>query len=81
MFLPNVYPGSASHPDGLVRLGRMTDWQDRGEGVVRGSGQKVFLVGEEARTLPELGEVRFSPRQDEPAIPGGGDRDGLDRHD
>jgi type VI secretion system protein ImpE len=81
VFLPNVYPGSSSHPEGLVRLGRMTDWLDLGEGVVRGTGQKVFLVGDDDRTLFQLGEVLFSPPQDEPAIPGGSDRNGLDRRD
>jgi type VI secretion system protein ImpE len=80
VFLPNVYPGSAVHPEGLVRLGRKTDWVDLGGGIVQGSGQKVFLVGDDSRTLPELGEVRFSPGRDEPAIPGGSDRDGLDQH-
>jgi type VI secretion system protein ImpE len=77
VFLPNVYPGSASHPEGLARLGRKTDWLDTGEGVVQGSGQKVFLVGDDARTLYELGEVRFSPPRDEFATPGGGNCNGC----
>jgi type VI secretion system protein ImpE len=77
VFLPSLYPGSASHPEGLVRLGRETDWLDLGEGIVQGSGQKVFLVGEDARTLHELGGVRFWPWQDESLTPGRGGSDGL----
>jgi type VI secretion system protein ImpE len=61
VFLPNLYPGTASHPDDLVRLGRTTLWQDLGAGIVRGAGPKVFLAGDETFTLPELGVVQFPP--------------------
>jgi len=74
VFVPNVYPGSASHPEGLVRLGRKTDWRSLGEGIVQGSGQKILLVGDDARTLPELGTVQFSLPKFEPATSGEGRR-------
>ena len=35
VYVPNLYPGTATHPDDLVRLGRKTVWQDAGEGIVR----------------------------------------------
>ena len=59
IFLPSLYPGTASAPDGPLRLGRQTDWVDVGSGIVRGVGRKSFLVGDEGLTLQELGEVRF----------------------
>jgi type VI secretion system protein ImpE len=61
VFLPNLYPGTGSHPDDLVRLGRTTVWLDLGAGIVRGAGPKVFLAGDETFTLPELGVVQFAP--------------------
>ena len=63
VFLPNLYPGTGSHPDDLVRLGRTTVWQDLGEGIVRGAGPKIFLAGDEAFTLPELGVIQFAPTE------------------
>lgn len=61
VFLPNLYPGTAAHPDSLVRLGRSTEWSGDDTGIVRGAGQKLFLVGDDARTLLELDQVRFTP--------------------
>jgi type VI secretion system protein ImpE len=59
VFLPSLYPGSGAHPDDLVRLGRKTEWLEPGAGIMRGAGLKLFLVGDDARSLPELGEVQF----------------------
>jgi type VI secretion system protein ImpE len=61
VFLPVLYPGSAASPDDLVRLGRKTQWHELGEGIVRGAGCKLFLVGDSDRPLPELGEIQFAP--------------------
>jgi type VI secretion system protein ImpE len=71
VFLPNLYPGTGSHPDDLVRLGRTTVWQDLGAGIVRGAGPKIFLAGDETFTLPELGDVQFSPPPEPSMTPGG----------
>lgn len=65
VFLPNLYPGTASSPDDLLRLGRKTDWIGEETGIVRGIGRKLFLTGEEARTLPEMDVVRFTWEGDE----------------
>ncbi|MBX6315422.1 MAG: tetratricopeptide repeat protein [Isosphaeraceae bacterium] len=59
VFLPALYPNSSAHPDEQVHLGRKTDWLETG-GIVRGAGLKTFLVGDEARTLLELGEVQLT---------------------
>jgi type VI secretion system protein ImpE len=60
VFLPSLYPGTSAASDGPLRLGRQTDWVDAGSGIIRGVGRKSFLVGDEVRTLQELGEARFA---------------------
>lgn len=58
-YMPVLYPGTHLHSDDQVKLGRKTDWQETAGGPVRGVGQKMFLHGEDAISLLELGEVRF----------------------
>lgn len=61
VFVPALYvlPSASAQPD-PVRLGRATEWEG-GEGApVRGLGQRMFLVGEEGRTVMELGHLAFS---------------------
>jgi type VI secretion system protein ImpE len=70
VYLPNLYPASHRHPDEAVRLGRVTVWDDVGPGIIRGAGQKMFLVGDEPRTLTEIGEVQFLPEAAGDAGPG-----------
>lgn len=62
-FLPVVYPGSFSSEDDLIRLGRMTEWNDVGGGFYKGVGQHLFLVGGDDKGLLELGEVTFTFRE------------------
>jgi type VI secretion system protein ImpE len=59
VFLPVLYPGSSAHEDEQVRLGRMTDWRSLGDGLARGSGQRMFFVGDEERALLEIREIVF----------------------
>lgn len=42
------------------RLARHTDWRDEG-GLVRGAGQRSFLVGEEDRGILSMTELHFGP--------------------
>ncbi len=58
-FLPVTYPGSSSHGDDMVRLGKMTAWRDLGGGCCEGSGQHVFMIGAEERAILEIGDVQF----------------------
>ncbi|WP_406695975.1 type VI secretion system accessory protein TagJ [Singulisphaera sp. Ch08] len=82
VYLPSLYPGTSASPDGLLRLGRQTDWIDVGSGIIRGVGRKSFLVGEEVRTLQELGQAQFplaegkasEPAPDSPAADQAGDQ-------
>ena len=59
VFLPVLYPGSCTHDDDRIRLGRLTDWLDGGAGLARGVGQHLFLVGEDGRALLEMRELVF----------------------
>ena len=58
-FLPVLYPRSSEHPNELVRLGRMTEWEAAGEGLALGVGQRLFLVDDEERAMLEVREVAF----------------------
>jgi type VI secretion system protein ImpE len=42
LLVPSRYPGSESSPDGRIRLGRLTEWQDRGADLYTGLGQRLF---------------------------------------
>jgi type VI secretion system protein ImpE len=60
VFIPALYlPHDAAQPD-PIRLGRATDWTGGEGGPVRGLGQRMFLVGEEGRTVMELASLTFS---------------------
>jgi len=60
-FLPVLYPGSSAFESDQVRMGRMTDWIDLGNGNYRGVGQHLFMVGDQEKSLLELGEITFNP--------------------
>lgn len=63
VFLPSHYPGTFKSDDDRLRLGRGTEWSDQEAGPVRGCGQRMFLVGEEAKTIMEIGRVQFGVKQ------------------
>ena len=51
VYLPCLYPGSPAHEDPRVRLGRITDWTGGGEEPVRGVGLRMWLFGEQDRSI------------------------------
>ncbi len=59
VYLPVIYdtlePGLAD----TLRLGRTTDWVGPEDGLVLGLGQRMFLVGDEARNVMDLTTLRF----------------------
>jgi type VI secretion system protein ImpE len=57
VYLPAVYDTDGEVND-AHRLGRATEWTQ--SEPVRGSGQRVFLVGEEGVAIHELGTVEFA---------------------
>lgn len=61
IFLPALYAGSFSEADDALRLGRATDWRSGGAGPTRGVGQRIYLVGEQDRTILELKQLSLDP--------------------
>ena len=59
VLLPVLYSGSFRHPDEQVRLGRATEWDDVGENLVRGRGQRMFLVGDGEKPILQCREIEF----------------------
>lgn len=60
VFLPVLYPGTSDQADESIKLGRITNWLDVGEGLARGVGQRVFLVDGQERGMLEMREIIFS---------------------
>jgi type VI secretion system protein ImpE len=58
VYMPSIYPAPPGEPD-PVRLGRVTEWDDTC-GPVRGRGQRMFLIGDEAVALCDLASIRFT---------------------
>ncbi|WP_165230990.1 type VI secretion system accessory protein TagJ [Aquisphaera insulae] len=58
VFLPALYPGSASHADDQVRLGRLTDWKTLEGDVTLGVGLHTYLRDDDATTLLDWREFR-----------------------
>jgi type VI secretion system protein ImpE len=60
VWLPCLYAADRPVADDAIALGRRTDWQEGEEGLVRGSGQRIFLVGEKDVPIHELGMIEFA---------------------
>ena len=60
VFLPTLYAGAHADSDDRIRLGRVTAWQGGDGAPTRGSGQRIFLVGEEECPTLELKTVTFN---------------------
>ena len=59
VFLPCLYHGSSVLGDRQLKLGRASDWIGEADGIIRGQGLRMYLVGEEARTIRELNLLEF----------------------
>ncbi|MBM3546268.1 MAG: SciE type virulence protein [Alphaproteobacteria bacterium] len=59
VYIPALYAGSDKSDDEAMRLGRATDWIEEGEGVVRGVGQRCFLIGEDLKSIMEIETLAF----------------------
>jgi len=60
VFVPALYLAQGEGQPDAIRLGRATEWVDGAGGPVRGLGQRMFLIGEEGRTVMELASLAFS---------------------
>lgn len=59
VYLPVVYGSEDAALADALKLGRETEWLEQG-GPVRGLGQRLFLVGEEAMGIMDLAELAFA---------------------
>lgn len=64
-----VVPAQYVSPDATdaQRLSQATDWTDGAGGAVTGQGQRVWLIGEDARDILSLSHVAFAAPAAEPA--------------
>jgi type VI secretion system protein ImpE len=60
VFVPAIYPWTDAATPMPLKLGRETDWPEPGAGPVRGLGQRVLLVGEEAVALADAASLTFT---------------------
>jgi type VI secretion system protein ImpE len=60
VFLPAMYPGSCEQIDEQVQLGRVTDWQQAGDGPVLGNGARTFLCNDDGIGLLEWRELAIA---------------------
>lgn len=60
VLLPVLTPFSYRHSDDAVRLGRMTVWEDIGDGLAAPAGQKMFLVDDEEFPVLEIRSLEFA---------------------
>jgi type VI secretion system protein ImpE len=60
VYIPCLYAGTAASSDDQLRLGRATDWSPEEAGPVRGTGQRMLLVGEQDRSIMEITKVEFT---------------------
>lgn len=59
LFVPSLYWGSHAHANDLVRLGRLTEWEQPDENLCRGFGLRLFLLEGEDKSLFELESVEL----------------------
>lgn len=57
VLLPVLSPHSWQHTDNAVRLGRVSDWQEREDGEFLPVGQKLLLVDDEPFPILEIREL------------------------
>lgn len=60
VYLPCIYGNTGAQDGDALLLGRSTEWDDSPEGVVRGRGQRMFLVGDHDLSILDLGELTFA---------------------
>lgn len=62
VYLPMIYAGTYQQPSDPLLLGRATEWTGD-EGAMRGLGLRTILIGDQDRTLLEIGTVEFNSDQ------------------
>lgn len=73
VYLPTLYVGSSQDDDELIQLGRTTKWLGE-ETPVRGLGLRMFLIGDEAKSILDIKQLNFNTDVNQAA--GSDDHDG-----
>lgn len=60
VYVPVLYCADQPGLADPLRLGRLTEWLEETPGLVRGRGQRTFLIGEEGLGIMEFAELRFA---------------------
>ena len=63
VYIPAIYASQDTDLPDALALGRQTDWRPAGGDIVRGVGQRMFLIGEDARGIMELGALSMGMEQ------------------
>jgi type VI secretion system protein ImpE len=59
--LPARYPGSESDSDGLIRLGRKTDWVEVSLETFHGRGQRILVTDSDEHALLSVRRIELVP--------------------
>ena len=59
MFFPTLYNGTWQQANDAVRLGRMTDWTDLGDGTFIGIGTRLFWMDGKDRSILDMRTIEF----------------------
>lgn len=60
VFIPAIYAGTQRAGDEQLRLGRGTQWVEDTDALVRGQGQRMFLVGNADLSIMQLQDIVFN---------------------
>ncbi len=61
VYLPALYGDDDPNLSDALRLGQATDWIEVSDALVRGAGQRMFLVGDETISAMDMTEITFDP--------------------
>ncbi len=61
-FAFTLYAGSGASSDNLIRLGRKTEWEALSEHLARGAGLKMWMLGDDDKTIFEVKKIEFPER-------------------
>lgn len=59
VYLPSLYPLTFKDADDQLRLGRGTDWRGEEGQPIRGIGQRMYLIGDDTKSILELQNIEF----------------------
>ena len=59
-FIPTRYPGTEKATDNSLRLARKTEWNDQGNDIFFGVGQRMFATDQSETALTEVRKIEFT---------------------